>query len=221
MTGEPPALSRPAAWRAAAAVALAIAGGLGAAAHSQPQAPSAVPATAPTLLAAFAAAYPKPTVEISGQWVKFHPALIERVAPDAFALVCAGQALAAAGGGAPGHVTFGYAAIAYLKAEPTLALMAKPSLISMSRGGFGAPPTIQSLPGVSATPTIELVSSYGDQGIFDTAATLLALGPTPIRSSPWTRQNPIGHTNGPCDIDGKIVPVTSARRCCIGNYDTI
>jgi hypothetical protein len=114
----------------------------------------------------------------------------------------------AADGGAPGHVTFGFAAIAYLKAGPGLALMAKPFLINLSRGGFGAPPTIYALPGVSQTPTIELVSDYGDQGIFDTAATLVALGPTPGGIKYVSEAIPIGHTDGACDVDGKIVPVT-------------
>jgi hypothetical protein len=159
----------------------------------------------PTLAAAFAAAYPTATVEIAGQQVEFRPALLEHVGPDTFALLSGGQV------GPPqavGHVTFGYASVAYLAARPKLALVAKPLLINLSRGGFGAPPTIQELAGVSQTPTIDLLSSYGNQGTFDTSATLVTLGPTP-RTIGVSDAIPIAHSApGPCDIEGTIVPAT-------------
>lgn len=186
-------------------VALAVASFLGATASPSPAQTPPAAAAAPTLPAAFAAAYPKATVQIGSQRVEFKPALLERVGPNAFALVSGGQV------GPPqaiGHVTFGYASIAYLRAGPALTLMAKPLLLNLSRGGFGAPPTIQALTGVSQAPTIELLSSYGNQGIFDTSATLVSLGPTPQAIS-VSDAIPIAHSApGPCDIKGKIVPGT-------------
>jgi hypothetical protein len=54
-----------------------------------------------------------------------------------------------------------------------------------------------------------LISSYGNQGIFDAAVTLVALGPTPAAFKTLSEAIPIGHTApGPCDIAGKIVAVT-------------
>ena len=78
----------------------------------------------------------------------------------------------------------------------------------MSRGGFGAPPTIRALPRVSRTATIELVASYGDQGISDSDATLIALGPTSDAIRYVSDAIALDHTNGPCEIVGKIRPVT-------------
>ncbi len=198
--------------RTAAAVALVIAGSLGAAGSSWSQGSPALSAAAPTLAAAFALVYPNATVEIGSDKVQFHPALIERVGPYAFALVSAGQVLAAAGNGPPGHVTFGYATIAYLEVKPKLSLEAKPFSNNMSRGGFGAPPGIVALPGISKTPTIELISSYGDQGISDATATLVELGPTPGAIKYVSDAIPLDHTNAPCEIHGEIVPVSPDKK---------
>ena len=206
-----------------AVAAFVIAGGIGAAACSRPQslprqtdAPPAPPAARvtpaapapPTQAAAFAAVYPRATVEIGGQQVEFRPALLEQVGPGMFALLSGGQV------GPPqavGHVTFGYASVAYLAAGPKLAPISKPLLLNLSRGGFGAPPTIQALAGISQTPTIELLSSYGNQGIFDTSATLVSLGPTPATIA-VSDAIPIAHSApGPCNIKGEIVPVTLDR----------
>lgn len=206
--------------RMAAAVALVVVGSVAAACSRQPNsrsrsdtpAPAEKPAqpnslvATPTLAAAFAAVYPKATVEVGSDVVEFRPALIERVGPGTFALASGGQVVPRT---QVGHVTFGYASIAYLEAGPRLALMAKPLLINLSRGGFGAPPTIQALEGVSQTPMIALISSYGNQGVFDDAVTLVALGPTPAALRTVSDSIPIGHAApGPCDIEGKIVPVT-------------
>jgi hypothetical protein len=216
-----------------ATAALVIAGGLGVAACSRVQSPpsraaalASPPATRPappsqpgapaalTLAAAFAAVYPKATVDLVAQdhkshRVEFRPMLIERVGPETFALVSAGQDLAAAFDAPTGyHAAQGFATVAYLAAEPKLALMAKPFQIELSRGGFGAPPDIHALPGVSRTPTIELVSGYFDQGVGDDVATLLALGPTPHEIRYASDAIAIGHSSGRCDIEGEIVPVT-------------
>ena len=54
-----------------------------------------------------------------------------------------------------------------------------------------------------------LISSYGNQGVFDAAVMLVALGPTPAAFKTLSEAIPIGHTApGPCDIAGKIVAVT-------------
>jgi hypothetical protein len=147
-------MSKKRGWPSALA-ALVIAGSIGAAACSRQQslprqagAPPApptarvtpAPPAPPTLAAAFAAAYPSATVQIAGQEVEFRPALLERVGPATFVLLSGGQV------GPPqaiGHVTFGYASVAYLAAGPKLALIAKPLLINLSRSGTG--PSIDSL----------------------------------------------------------------------------
>jgi hypothetical protein len=165
------------------------------------------------LAAAFAAAYPRATVEIETddhqtRRAEFHPVLVQRVGPDAFVLMSAGRDVAASFGAPMGyHAATGFATITYLSARPKLTPMAKPLLIEASQGGWGAPPDIHALGGVSQTPMVALESGYFDQGIGDADVRLVALGPTPEAiqvSGPIA----VGHSDGRCDIEGKIVPVT-------------
>jgi len=183
------------------------------AASARAPAPTVAPSAAPTLAAAFAAAYPKATVEIEtgdhqSRKAEFRPVLIERVGPDAFALVSAGRDVAAAFGAPMGyHAANGFATITYVTAAPKLAPIAKPFLIEASLGGWGAPPDIHLVRGLSQTPTVELEGGYFDQGIGDNDVRLVALGPTPGTiqvSGPIA----VGHSDGQCDVEGKIVPVT-------------
>jgi hypothetical protein len=181
---------------------------------SAASAPTAPAVPTPTLAAAFAAAYPNAVVEIEAgdhqsHKVEFRPVLVQRVGPDAFALVSAGRDVAASFDAPTGyHAANGFVTITYLTAEPKLAPTAKPFLIEATKGGWGAPPDIHLLRGVSQTPMVELEGGYFDQGIGDDDVRLIALGPTPQTIREVSDTIAVGHSDNRCDIKGKIVPVT-------------
>lgn len=165
------------------------------------------------MAAAFVATYPKATVEVEADdhqahKAEFHPVLIQRVGPDVFVLVSAGRDVAGSFGAPMGYYAAnGFVTITYLTAKPNLAPMAKPFLIEASQGGWGAPPVIHLLRGLSQTPMLELEGGYFDQGIGDTDVRLVALGATPETLRVGGAIG-VGHSNNRCDIEGKIVPVT-------------
>ena len=207
------ACSRPHSSQSVAATRTAAAVSASTAAPAASALPAA-PAAAPTLAAAFTATYPKATVEIEtddhqSHTAEFHPVLVQRVGPNAFALVSAGRDVAASFGAPMGyHAASGFVTITYVTTKPKLAPVAKPFLIEASRGGWGAPPDIQAVRGLSQTPMVELEGGYFDQGIDDTDVRLVALGPTPETIHGVSGSIAVGHSDSRCDIEGKIVPVT-------------
>jgi hypothetical protein len=170
-------------------------------------------APAPSLAAAFAVVYPKARLadEMHGVPASFDmkPLALVRMSGDTFALVSAGRLA----GEPAAHADGGYASVAYLTTHPTLTLQGRPFHLEGTMGGWGEPPQVTVLTGVSRAPMLQVLSGYYNQGEGDSSAYLVALGPSIDRVELVSDGIPLSYTNAAtpdsgCDIDGKIVPVT-------------
>jgi len=176
-----------------------------------------VQAPAPSLAAAFSAAYPTATVETTGDdgrshRVKFRAVALQRIAGNTFALVSAGQDVDGAFDAPTGfHAASGFASVIYLAALPRLVVLGKPFLINVTMGGWGAPPDLALFAGLGPAPTLEITGGYFDQGIGDSVATLLELGPTADKVRYVSDDIPLTHYQAPCEIGGTIVPIESGK----------
>ncbi|MFI4936620.1 MAG: hypothetical protein ACHP7N_18595 [Caulobacterales bacterium] len=182
-----------------------------AAAPTSPPVASGPAQPMPTLAAAFALAYPKAQVEVptdkGADMVTFSPQGLYRISADTFALVSAGQ-----NQGESFHALGGYASVTYLVAGPPLALQGQPYILQGTMGGFGAPPQVTLLTGVSRWPMLEVESAYFNMGEGDGSAYLVSLGPTIKDVETVAEDIPVSYTNSVgggrgCEISGKIVPL--------------